>query len=362
VTAATLPPRPRPEPPAPQVQVRFDAPGRDATAPPEARGLRRDDVSLVVARPGRIERTRFRDLAAHLDPGDLVVVNRSATLPAAVDAHRADGRPVVVHASGPHPDDDRTWIVELRRPDGRGPVADVRAGELVQLPGGVGLSLLAAHPDPMATSSRLWRAALLAEVPVERYLEVHGRPITYGYLDGRWPLETYQPVFAREPGSAEMASAGRPFSTEVVTDLVAAGIVVAPVLLHTGVASLEAHEPPQPERYQVPAATAAQVELARRRGSRVVAVGTTVTRALETVTARDGSVRAGQGWTELVLGADRPARVVTGLVTGWHEPGASHLALLEAVAGPLLVQAAYDAAVQGEERWHEFGDSCLLLP
>jgi S-adenosylmethionine:tRNA ribosyltransferase-isomerase len=159
-----------------------------------------------------------------------------------------------------------------------------------------------------------------------------------------------------------MPSAGRPFSERLVTGLVAGGVVIAPVTLHTGVSSLEAHEPPQPERFRVPATTARLVNQTRSAGRRVVAVGTTVTRALETVAATDGTVTPGAGWTDLVLGPDRPARAVTGLVTGWHEPGASHLLLLTAVAGQTLVERAYAEAAGSGYLWHEFGDSCLLLP
>jgi S-adenosylmethionine:tRNA ribosyltransferase-isomerase len=175
-------------------------------------------------------------------------------------------------------------------------------------------------------------------------------------------LPAYQTVFARDPGSAEMPSAGRPFTAELVTALVTAGVPIAPITLHTGVSSLETGEPPQPERFRVPEHTAGLVNWARSRGGRVVAVGTTVARALETVALPDGSVRAGEGWTELILGPDRPARTVSGLVTGLHDPQASHLLLLEAIAGTALVQRAYDAAVSGRYLWHEFGDSCLLLP
>jgi S-adenosylmethionine:tRNA ribosyltransferase-isomerase len=209
---------------------------------------------------------------------------------------------------------------------------------------------------------RLWRARVDVPGGAEAYLARYGRPIAYGYLRGRWPLPMYQTVFAREPGSAEMPSAGRPFTAELVTGLVSAGVTVAPVVLHTGVSSLESGEPPQPERFRVPEHTASLVNWARGHGGRVVAVGTTVARALESVVRPDGSVAAGGGWTDLVLSPDRPARVVNGLVTGMHEPEASHLLLLESVAGPALVQRAYDAAVQNRYLWHEFGDSCLLLP
>ncbi|MGH3253579.1 MAG: S-adenosylmethionine:tRNA ribosyltransferase-isomerase, partial [Trebonia sp.] len=153
-----------------------------------------------------------------------------------------------------------------------------------------------------------------------------------------------------------------PRGAQVVTDLITRGAALAPGVLHTGVSSQEPGEPPQPERFHVPAATARLVNSTRQAGGRVVAVGTTVTRALESAADSGGSVRARHGWTDLVLGPSRPARVVTGLVTGWHAPGASHLALLAAVAGSSLVERAYAEAVGLGYRWHEFGDSCLLLP
>jgi S-adenosylmethionine:tRNA ribosyltransferase-isomerase len=194
------------------------------------------------------------------------------------------------------------------------------------------------------------------------YLQRHGRPIRYGYLRGEFPLADYQNVYATEPGSAEMASAGRPFTERLLVRLMASGVPVVPLTLHTGVSSPELHEPPYPERFAVPEVTARLVNSTRRAGRRVVAVGTTVSRALEAATDDDGITRAAAGWTDLVLGPDRPARAVTGLITGLHEPGASHLRLLESVAGPDLVAAAYDRAVAEHYLWHEFGDSMLFLP
>ncbi|MBW3663446.1 MAG: S-adenosylmethionine:tRNA ribosyltransferase-isomerase [Actinobacteria bacterium] len=335
---------------------------RPATEPPEARGRSRDDVRLLVAREHRITHARFRDLALHLEPGDLVVVNTSATLPAALDGTRQDGAPVTVHVAT-RLDARGEWIVELRRPDGTGPQLDGRPGEVIGLPGGARAELLTPW-DAMASrrGPRLWRARVTGVDDAVPYLHAYGQPITYGYLEGRWPLAAYQPLFARRPGSAEMASAGRPFTTPVVVDLIAAGTTIAPVTLHAGVSSLEAGEGPQPERFEVPEHTAALVEHTRRRGRRVVAVGTTVVRALESAIDRDGRVRARSGWTDLVLGPHRLAAVVTGLVTGWHDRGSSHLDLLQAVAGRELVEAAYHAAGRAGYRWHEFGDSCLLLP
>ena len=317
-----------------------------ATAPPEARGLARDEVRLAVVTQERTHHRRARELPLWLEPGDLLVLNTSATLPSAL--------PGGVHVSAEL--DDGSWVVELRRADGRGPRLP-EPGEVVRLPGGVRLRVVEPHPEGQ---TRLWRATTLPVVDRVAYLRRHGSPIRYSYLHGVWPIEDLQNVYADVPGSAEMPSAGRPLTRELLVSLVAAGVVVAPLVLHTGVSSQESHEPPQPEWFSVPEPTADLVELTRSRGGRVVAVGTTVARALETWADGQSS-----GWTSLVLGPRRPARVVDGLLTGLHEPEASHLDLLRAVAGERLVARAYDDIAEAGSPsylWHEFGDSMLLLP
>jgi S-adenosylmethionine:tRNA ribosyltransferase-isomerase len=347
--------------------------GLEASSPPPVR----DGVRLLVASAGGVRHGRFGQLGEFLAPGDLVVVNTSATLAAAVAGNRA-GTPVEVHFSTEL--DDGSWVVEVR-PAGvsAGPVADLRPGEVITLDdtldqtagqtSGQILGQTLDHPADLivdrprpAGQDRLWRARPRIDGGVSAFLARRGRPIRYAYVPRPWPLAEYQTVFAREPGSAEMPSAGRPFTAQVVTDLMTRGVVLAPIVLHTGVSSAEPGEPPQPERFRVPAATARLVNSTRAAGGRVIAVGTTVTRALESAADTDGSVRARHGWTDLVLGPSAPARVVTGLVTGWHAPGASHLALLAAVAGDAMVERAYAEAVRLGYRWHEFGDSCLLLP
>ena len=334
-------------------------PDADATAPPEWLGLQRDEVRLMAVRPEGPTTARFRDLPEMLEPGDLVVVNTSGTLPGRLPARRSDGVVVPLHWSTAL--DDGDWVVELRRPDNSGPDLGVEPGTVLALPGGVLITLLAGYPDP-SRPSRLWRARTVPDLAAVPYLQAHGTPIGYGYLRGTFPLSAFQTVYATDPGSAEMASAGRPFTEEVLVALMARGVPVVPLVLHTGVSSPELHEPPYPERFAVPEVTARLVNGTRQAGGRVVAVGTTVTRALETATGEDGVTRAAAGWTDLVLGPDRPARAVTGLITGLHEPEASHLQLLEAVAGRDLVTAAYDRAVAEHYRWHEFGDSMLFLP
>ena len=347
----------------------FTAPGdRTAPGPPEERGLARDEVRLLVASPDGVVHARFRDLPAHLEPGDVVVVNNSATLAAELDAELAGRGPVVVHVATHL--DDGTIVVELRSaPDAAATVLDARVGGHLLLAGAATVDLLEPYPrhgsSPTGAGTRLWRARYTGSRPLNQHLLRHGRPIAYGYLDRPYPLADYQTVFSHVPGSAEMPSAARPFTPEIITRLVAAGVVVATVTLHTGVSSQEAGEAPQPEWFEVSATTAGAVNAARDAGRRVVAVGTTVTRALESaVSPQDaaGTVRAARGWTERVVSRDDPVQVVTGLVTGWHDPEASHLLLVEAVAGPTLTQRAYDEASRHGYLWHEFGDSALLLP
>jgi S-adenosylmethionine:tRNA ribosyltransferase-isomerase len=339
---------------------------RSATRPPEARGLARDGVRLLAATPDGLVHARFRDLPRFLAPGDLLVVNNSATLAASVPGQRTGGAAVTVHLSGQL--DDGTWLVELRQgPPAPARLSDGVPGEIITLPGGGSVTLLHPYPDPAAT--RMWAAVVMTGAgTVHDYLARHGQPIRYSYVPDPWPLAAYQTVFARSPGSAEMPSAGRPFTADLVTRLIAGGVAMAPITLHTGVASLEAGEAPLPEWFEVPQATADLVNLTRAAGRRVIAVGTTCTRALESAAAHGTghqgavTVTARRGWTGLVLGPEHPARVVDGLISGWHEPGASHLALLESVAGPVLVEASYREAGAAGYLWHEFGDSCLLLP
>lgn len=341
--------------------VRFDAPtATTAAAPPEVRGHSRDDVRLLVARANGLQHHRFSDLPDQLEPGDLVVVNNSATVNGEIDGVRG-GRPIVLHAATRL--DDVTWVVELRTaPDASAPVLDAVAGETIGV-GELPVTLVEPYPhegsSPTGSGNRLWRARV--EGDLRAMLDRRGRPIAYGYLDGRYPLAAYQSVFSTVPGSAEMASAGRPFTDALITRLVARGIGVAPVTLHTGVSSQEVDEGPQSEWYDVPPATARLVELTRENGGRVVATGTTVTRALESA-VHDGVVRASTGWTDRVITPERTAVVVNALITGWHDALASHLLLVEAIAGTGPVQRAYDAALANGYRWHEFGDSALFLP
>jgi S-adenosylmethionine:tRNA ribosyltransferase-isomerase len=337
--------------------LEFELPERlEAHEPPEARGLARDEVRLLVASsPDRVVHARFRDLPSLLAPGDLLVVNTSATLPAALTAMLADGAELELRLSTPAPelDPERSWIVELRRGDE--PYA-AGGGERLALPAGGTVELVAPYAAP-----RLWLARIELPEPLADYLARHGRPIRYRYVPRRWPLAAYQNVYALEPGSAEPPSAGRPFTPELITSLAAAGVLIAPITLHTGVSSQERDERPYAERFSVSRETARLVNAVRSWGGRVIAVGTTAVRALETVAQPDGHVAAGKGWTNLIVTPERGVWALDGLLTGWHEPRSSHLDLLRAVAGDELLDLSYRAALEHGYRWHEFGDSQLVL-
>jgi len=329
-------------------------PALEAHEPP----ARRDGVRLLAGTPDGVSHLPFTALPDLLRPGDLLVVNTSPTLPAAVRLDR-----LALHFSGPLPPgsaDEDAWLVELRLRSGDAtvPYDGGGCGEWFPMPGGATLTLLGRQ------TPRLWRARLDTEVIP--YLRRHGVPIRYAYVGRDWPLAAYQTVFGsagpdRGGGSAEMPSAGRPFTSSLVTRLVTRGVRIAPLTLHTGVASPEKDEPPYAERYDVPAATAALVNHVRWEGGRVIAVGTTVVRALESAVRSDGFVRASRGWTSHVVTPEEGVRAVDGLLTGLHEPRSSHLRMLTAVAGTELLERVYEEALSREYKWHEFGDTNLLL-
>ena len=354
-------------------------PHLEAAEPPEARGLRRDEVRLLVSRVDAdiIEHARFMDLPRWLSAGDVLVVNTSRTLKSALAVTTERGERLELHLSTQLP--GGFWATELREP---GPIASLPyrhalAGTVLQLPARARATLLAPYPllRTLESASRLWIAALQLPEPPITYLDRHGFPIRYGYVRDAWPIEMYQTIFAKEDGSAEMPSAGRPFTPELVTTLVSHGIQIAPLVLHTGVSSLEDREPPYEEVYRVPRETAERINDARRAGHRIIAVGTTVVRALETVVSDSGLVSPGEGWTSMVIGPERPVRSVDGVITGLHESQATHLMLLEAVATAAAgrtrerrgdsaaahLRRAYDAARALGYLWHEFGDSHLII-
>lgn len=396
MSATLLAPRPPHAPcPGELESLDFDLPhALAASEPPEARGLERDEVRLMVSSVAddAIFHARFRDFPDFLDPGDVLVVNSSATINAALDAWREgdDGlaERIVLHLSSPLPTPRRRWMVELRRvtATGNAPLLTARPGERIHLPGGATATLvepfrpkregtLERDGEPLGLSPfrasrvaapagervRLWIAELAHTGDLLEYTAKHGSPIRYEYVHEPWPLEYYQTVFASDAGSAEMPSAGRPFTHDIVERLKRKGVHVVPIVLHTGVASLESDELPYPERFSVSASTADAVNEARAAGARVVAVGTTVVRALESVASANGQVEPGSGRTDLVITPECGIHAVDALLTGLHAPRSSHLAMLEALANRRHLARTYGAALRHRYLWHEFGDVHLIM-
>jgi S-adenosylmethionine:tRNA ribosyltransferase-isomerase len=338
----------------------------EAGEPPEARGLERDEVRLMVSHisTNKVEHTRFRQIGDFLEPGDVLVINTSGTLNAALPATRFDGTHLELHLSTRL--SANRWVVEMRayqdnREKTTTPFNSIHQGESFKLPAGANVTFHAPYAPGNAVS-RLWVATLNLPVSLHDYLDQHGFPIRYNYVKEGWPLSYYQTVFATEMGSAEMPSAGRAFTPELLTRLIARGIQIAPLLLHTGVASTEHNEPVYEEYYRVAESTARLVNAAHLAHQRVIAVGTTVVRALETVTDSNGVTHPGEGWTDILITPQRGIRAVNGMLTGLHEPLSTHLAMLETLTGRAHLEITYREALKEGYLWHEFGDLHLILP
>ncbi len=327
-----------------------------ASTPVETELGTRDAVRLLVTTPAGNQHVTFAELGRFLSPGDLLVANESATLAASLEAHGSSGTYTLDlstrYAEG-------LWLAEPRwDPAHPGPMP-IKAGEEARV-GDATVRYVAPYPG----IPRLW--FITTDLPLEPLLESTGVPIHYGYVQKVWPLDAYQSLFSRVPGSAEMPSAARPITPKVREALEAAGVRFVSVLLHSGVSSLEIEaetveeQAVYPEPFQVSQATADLVNRTRGGGHRVIAIGTTVVRALESAWTPDG-VRPRQGFTRLFVHPGNPVRSVDGLLTGFHDPVTSHLAMLAALIGLPRVMEAYQEAIANEYRWHEFGDSHLIL-
>jgi S-adenosylmethionine:tRNA ribosyltransferase-isomerase len=331
-------------------------PRQRAAAPAEFRGLRRDGVRLCVVdrAADAVTHTTVARLAAHLRAGDLLVVNSSRTIPATLRGSRADGTPVEV----------RPWVrrgqlwdalaVGVTPPHASVPL---REGERLRLPGGLTALVTGRRPElPL-----VWRLQLEGADGLEILLG-HGRPVRYSYASEGIAAEHDQTVYATHPGSAETPSAGRVLSWELLLSLRAAGVEVVDIVLHTGLSStqddaVDATHPLLEEWFSVGPRAAAAINRARR----VVAVGTTVVRALETAAGGARRVLSARGWTELAVTPGHRMRAVDALLTGLHEPGASHLDIVAAAVPLPLLERAHTEMLERGYLWHEFGDSLLVL-
>lgn len=351
----------------PNTHFDFELPeALECSLPTEQRGIARDEIRMMVSHMAtdEVEHRIFRNLPDYLEAGDVLVVNTSGTLKAALETRLEDGREARIHLSTPL--ESGHWIAEIRevyQGHSRRFIQDF-SDRTLPIPNGAQLELLLPqNPDRTETGRlQLWEVRLVLGMAVSDYLARFGCPIKYKNLDQSYPQSWYQTVFATDWGSAEMPSAGRGFTPGVVHELGKKGVEIVPILLHTGVSSLEVDEQPYAERYHISANSANSLNRARSSGKRIIAVGTTAVRAVETLTTPDGITRGGSGKTSLYITPDRGLYGIDGLLTGFHEPRASHLWMLEALAGKPHLGITYSAALEAKYFWHEFGDVHLILP
>jgi len=310
----------------------------------------------------QLTHSRFDKIGDFLRPGDLLVFNSSRTLPASLTGCGAAHGPCIELRLAEHLPDD-SWLALLLCQQGDPFACGLTPGLEIELPEGLRATVLARDEN----IPRLWR--LRFSETGAQFIDLlyrHGSPIRYEYVSAPWDLDYYQTVYAREPGSSEMPSAGRAFSWQLLFELRRGGVEVAYLVLHTGLSSymddeLDRQHPASEEEYFVSEQTAEKINAAQRRGGRVIAVGTTVVRALESVISPEGVVRPGHGYTRLRITAAHRLRAVQGLITGLHEPEASHLDLLSAFLPVSRIETAYKEAIARGYLWHEFGDLNLIL-
>ena len=345
-----------------QAELQFGLPPElEAHEPPEIRGRGRDDVRMMVTtRAGELQHVRVNDLSAFLQEGDALVINVSQTLAGSVPIlHTSELRKL--HLS--RRITDNLWVAELRNVSGNGttPLLDAEAGDSFRLPGNACVELLRPYKDRDDGLVRLWLTELRLRMDWPEYLGRHGEPIRYAYAGAEWPIEYYRTTYGAVPGSAEMPSAGRALTAELLSALAARGVEIVPVTLHCGVSSPESWEGTHDEFYAVSASAARRINAARTNGGRVIAVGTTVVRALESASDEHSILHESEGITSLTITPEHRLRAVDGLLTGWHEPQASHLQMLRAFVSASVLESSYREALASRYLWHEFGDLQLII-
>ncbi|MCC5803415.1 S-adenosylmethionine:tRNA ribosyltransferase-isomerase [Rossellomorea vietnamensis] len=332
----------------------FQIPSRlNATTPIELQGLERDDVKLMVLdrEYAKCEHTVFKNLPDFLHEGDVLVFNNSRTLPASLKGKQGN-RNVLVRLSRKR--SRNTWDALI--------LGDVhQAGEPIDFPGGV-----SGHIKGPGSETPLVQLEFnKGDSELMDFIFKNGEPIRYEYISEPWPLDYYQNVYGSVPGSVEMASAGRAFTWRLLQALKEKGVGIVFILLHAGLSYYGNDRWPMPnhhpEDYRVSPEAVNEILHAKNRGKRVIAVGTTVVRALETVMTQHGQLQPAEGVTNLYISGDTSLQIVDGLITGLHEPEASHLNLLKAFMSEDKLRHAYQTALAKNYKWHEFGDMNIIL-
>ncbi|WP_256358475.1 S-adenosylmethionine:tRNA ribosyltransferase-isomerase [Bacillus sp. sid0103] len=328
----------------------------NASLPPEKRGIRRDHVRMMVLDrvTGDINHDHFFDLAKYLEPGDLLIANNSRTIPAVLHANWIRNSELI----GPNVE------VRLARRCGEDlwkaliVAAPVKPGDMLEFSADLSAMVIAEKGNSPLKIIEFTKKGM------ELFNSIYtlGEPIRYEYIDQPWGLDYYQTIFASHPGSVEMPSAGRAFSWELIFKLKRLNIQLDFIQLHTGLSYLlddSYHQTPEEniEEYQISERTMERILQTKAAGNRVIAVGTTVVRALESA-ARNGIL---SGTTNLYIDSNFPIKIADGIITGLHEPQASHLDMLSAFVSEQHLLQAYNHAIEAGYLWHEFGDMNLIL-
>lgn len=340
----------------------------EAIKPPELRGLNRDDVKLMISykSDNKVVHDNFYNIDRYLESGDLIVLNTSKTMNAAISAEDENGTKLKVHLSTALLSD--LWIIEVRKVENNTtvPNKDNFSGKTLKLSGGGTVKIHKRYmynsDELKQESERLCIGTFDLPCSLFEYLDKYGEPIRYSYVNEKYPLNFYQTVYADSFGSAEMPSAGRAFTFDIINKLVSKGVKIAKLILHTGVSSLEGNELPYEEYFEIPLETAKLINETRKNGKRIIAVGTTVVRALESSIDKEGNVHPAKGLTNILITPEKGIRSVNGMLTGLHEPRATHLSMLESLVGLKHLNITYSEALKQKYLWHEFGDLHLLLP
>jgi len=337
----------------------------ECSSPTEVRNLKRDEVKLMVSERhnDKITHTQFSNIDHFLTKNNVLVVNTSGTINAALKTtlpNNEDGR---IHLSTQISKNE--WIAEIRKVVDNKTVryTDIEENQILSIPNNHHIKIVSPFYDENRNKQhlQLWKISFFGIDNMDEYLNKYGQAIAYSTVDVEYPQSYYQTVFAKEMGSSEMPSAGRAFTPYLIEKLKAKGVKIVPILLHTGVSSLEANEKPYPEYFEVSKETANALNEYTLQGKRIIAVGTTAIRAVESATNKKGKVQAQKGWTNLFITPANGIKIIDGMLTGFHEPKASHLLMMQALATTEHLSICYNQAIENSYKWHEFGDMHLLM-
>jgi len=327
--------------------ARYPAPQRDASR-----------LLLLNRASQQIAEDLFSNLSAHLVAGDLLVMNDTRVMPARLFGNKESGGKVEIFLVRRSEEPGERWLCLLRASK------KFQAGQIVHLAGDMKATVCG------RSGGEAWLIEFAGSEPFAEWLEREGHIPLPPYLqreDDHADRERYQTVFSRTPGAIAAPTAGLHFTRKLLAELVAKGIEIAYLTLHTGLGTfqpvrvehVEEHRI-HTERYSIPAATAEAIRVAKARGNRVIAVGTTTTRTLEYAADQDGNVAPGSGEADIFIFPGYRFKVVDALITNFHLPESTLLMLVSAFAGHEYTLAAYREAVARGFRFYSYGDAMLI--